>query len=308
MHMDTHQLCLAPGVLMPSAEYDGRLMSPLSSKRIAEETVNVRAVAAYLSRMRLFWEPSTLPTHFLIVHKEHDQATLLPDLLALTVWLSQESPQALLGMRVVVFVAQSLKDLLDASCNELFESGALRFWPEGMERRDFYAGDCKSCPEIDLILTLGGDGTLLNAAWMFQGTVPPILPFFLGTLGFLTEFHFDDHADVLRRLFSKGARLNMRMRLECQLWRRETDAQEWVCHCSRQVLNEVVVDRGSSSFMVGVELFGDGRLLTVVQADGLIIATPTGSTAYSVRMRAAVLMCRCRQADQSCTRMCPPSS
>lgn len=133
-------------------------------------------------------------------------------------------------------------------------------------------------PEIfDLVLTLGGDGTVLYVSNLFQRIVPPVISFALGSLGFLTNFQFEDFRSKMLSVLESGVRANLRMRFTCRVHKSDGKLV-----CEQQVLNELVVDRGPSPYVTNLELYGDGSLLTVAQADGLIIATPTGSTAYSL--------------------------
>ncbi|KAI9678019.1 MAG: NAD(+) kinase [Caeruleum heppii] len=142
---------------------------------------------------------------------------------------------------------------------------------------------CWSAPEkFDLVLTLGGDGTVLFTSWLFQRIVPPILSFSLGSLGFLTNFEFAQYKTHLDRVMGDaGMRVNLRMRFTCTVYRNSVhgDVEEGE---QFEVLNELVIDRGPSPYVSNLELFGDNELLTVVQADGCIFSTPTGSTAYSL--------------------------
>ncbi|PKS10613.1 hypothetical protein jhhlp_002368 [Lomentospora prolificans] len=142
---------------------------------------------------------------------------------------------------------------------------------------------CWSRPEMfDLVLTLGGDGTVLFTSWLFQRIVPPVLSFSLGSLGFLTTFEFERYKDHLDRIMgTEGMKVNLRMRFTCTVYRdginHQTEEAEQF-----EVLNELVIDRGPSPYVSNLELYGDDELLTVVQADGCIFSTPTGSTAYSL--------------------------
>lgn len=68
-------------------------------------------------------------------------------------------------------------------------------------------------------LQLGGDGTVLFTSWLFQRIVPPVLPFALGSLGFLTNFDFADYADVMDNAIDNGLRVNLRMRFTCTVYR-----------------------------------------------------------------------------------------
>ncbi|EXJ77226.1 NAD+ kinase [Capronia epimyces CBS 606.96] len=147
---------------------------------------------------------------------------------------------------------------------------------------------CWSSPEkFDLVLTLGGDGTVLFTSWLFQRVVPPVLSFSLGSLGFLTNFEFDKYKEHLDRVMGdSGMRVNLRMRFTCTVWRidRSPGAAKGAVEEGEQfeVLNELVIDRGPSAYVSNLELYGDDELLTIVQADGCIFSTPTGSTAYSL--------------------------
>lgn len=130
---------------------------------------------------------------------------------------------------------------------------------------------------FDFVITLGGDGTVLHASTMFQNVVPPIISFSLGSLGFLTNFEFENFREVLSKAATKGVKTDLRMRFTCKV-----HAADGSIICEQQVLNELTIDRGPSPYVTMLELYGDEHLLTVAQADGLIIATPTGSTAYSL--------------------------
>ncbi|KAF2272498.1 NAD kinase [Westerdykella ornata] len=155
----------------------------------------------------------------------------------------------------------------------------LRFWTPDL---------CWTSPEkFDLVLTLGGDGTVLFTSWLFQRIVPPVLSFSLGSLGFLTNFEFPRYKDSLDKIMGDvGMRVNLRMRFTCTVYRYQKHAgpgtPEHIEAEQFEVLNELVIDRGPSPYVSNLELYGDNNLLTVVQADGCIFSTPTGSTAYSL--------------------------
>lgn len=146
---------------------------------------------------------------------------------------------------------------------------------------------CWTSPEkFDLVLTLGGDGTVLFTSWLFQRIVPPILSFALGSLGFLTNFEFEKYTEQLNRVMGDaGMRVNLRMRFTCTVFR--VDKREGAEPGSYEegeqfeVLNELVIDRGPSPYVSNLELYGDNELLTVVQADGCIFSTPTGTSIHS---------------------------
>ncbi|EGO00957.1 hypothetical protein SERLA73DRAFT_178956 [Serpula lacrymans var. lacrymans S7.3] len=136
--------------------------------------------------------------------------------------------------------------------------------------------------KVDLVVTLGGDGTILHAASLFSlGAVPPVLSFSMGTLGFLLPFHIDDFAKALESVFQGKATILNRMRLSCTFFDGDgrkigVDEDEW------QVMNEIALHRGSSPHLNTIDIYVDGQHLTEAVSDGVIVSTPTGSTAYSL--------------------------
>jgi NAD+ kinase len=97
------------------------------------------------------------------------------------------------------------------------EMGQLRYWTNEM---------CNRSPQLfDFVVTLGGDGTVLYTSWLFQRIVPPVLPFALGSLGFLTNFDFVDHQTVMDSVIDSGIRVNLRMRFTCTVFRSVSAAE-----------------------------------------------------------------------------------
>lgn len=239
---------------------------------LVEASGQVRQAAAHLTRYRLNWPADGRPRRFLVVHKEHEQEALVPRIVELVEWLLAELPAA-----ATVYLAGSLLDgcLAGRARLQAHVAGG-RIRPHAQVTAE----------DVDLALTLGGDGTVLNAAWMFQQTVPPIMTFHLGTVGFLSMFDFEHFRPAILGVVEGGARVNIRMRLHCELLRAgPAAAPEFACN----VMNEIVVDRGPSPYMALLDLYGDGCLLTSVLADGLIVATTTGSTAYSMSAGGSVV-------------------
>uniref|UniRef100_A0A671UDI5 NAD(+) kinase n=1 Tax=Sparus aurata TaxID=8175 RepID=A0A671UDI5_SPAAU len=145
---------------------------------------------------------------------------------------------------------------------------------------------------VDFIICLGGDGTLLYASSLFQESVPPVMAFHLGSLGFLTPFKFDTYQSQVTQIIEGNAAIVLRSRLVVRVSQNSKVEVTKVNACSLrvfQVLNEVVVDRGPSSYLSNVDLFLDGHLITTVQGDGVIVSTPTGSTAYAVAAGASMI-------------------
>ncbi|WVR00157.1 hypothetical protein IAU59_007299 [Kwoniella sp. CBS 9459] len=233
-----------------------------------------------------------------------------------------------LGGLSAVSSTTSMGDLQRRSKDE----GQLRYWTSEM---------CSTSPHLfDFVITLGGDGTVLFTSWLFQRIVPPVLPFALGSLGFLTNFDYAQYKQTVDKVVDEGIRVNLRMRFTCTVYRAiapeeaalaatakgnkkrkaikkpggeilmshvdkggwesleggnkdctasdlEGKDKEILCFSTRpveqfEVLNDLVVDRGPSPYVSLLELFGDEHHLTTVQADGLTVSTPTGSTAYSL--------------------------
>ncbi|MEO6653401.1 MAG: NAD(+)/NADH kinase [Ilumatobacteraceae bacterium] len=142
--------------------------------------------------------------------------------------------------------------------------------------------------EADLVLCLGGDGTMLRAVNLLDGAPVPLLGVNLGRLGYLTEVEEDSVMDALQR-FETGAdvgqwHLDERMMLDVEV----TDADGAAAGRWR-ALNEAVVEKRISGHTVHLLLRIDGEPFTSYAADGLIVSTPTGSTAYSLSARGPIV-------------------
>lgn len=140
--------------------------------------------------------------------------------------------------------------------------------------------------KVDLVITLGGDGTVLWAASMFKGPVPPLVSFAMGSLGFMTPFQSDRYKECLDNIIKGPLHITLRHRLHCRIVRAadRDESGEWEKPSDdfHLVLNEVSIDRGMSSFLTYLECYCDNSFVTCVQGDGLIISTTSGSTAYSL--------------------------
>ena len=140
------------------------------------------------------------------------------------------------------------------------------------------------CARVDLIIAIGGDGTLLGAARSIGTRDVPILGVNLGRLGFLTEVNRDEMEDCLDRMLSGELNVESRMRLDVSVFRDEEEVAKYLA------LNDVVVTRKALSRMVDLETFADGLKVATYHGDGLIISTPTGSTAYSLSAGGPILL------------------
>lgn len=128
----------------------------------------------------------------------------------------------------------------------------------------------------DLLLVLGGDGTLLAAARVAAPRSIPILPINLGSLGFLTSFTAEDLYPAMEDALAGRCSISERAMLSAELHRTGRVIDR------RNVLNEAVVNKGALARMIELELRIDGDFVCRYRVDGLIVATPTGSTAYSL--------------------------
>ncbi|XP_066313283.1 probable NAD kinase 1 [Miscanthus floridulus] len=135
--------------------------------------------------------------------------------------------------------------------------------------------------KVDLIVTLGGDGTVLWAASLFKGPVPPVVAFALGSLGFMTPFPSEQYRELLDNVLNGPFSITLRNRIQCHVIR-DAAKDEIVTEEPFLVLNEVTIDRGISSYLTNLEVYCDSSFVTCVQGDGLIISTTSGSTAYSL--------------------------
>jgi NAD+ kinase len=153
-----------------------------------------------------------------------------------------------------------------------------------------YVADEKVCPRPemaalnpDLVIVLGGDGTLLSVARIFAATGTPILSVNLGYLGFLTEVRLAELYATLEGWCSNCYEEDQRAMLHAELWRGEQ------LHSSFEALNDVVVSKGDIARMGEFAVELDGKPVAGFRADGVIVSTPTGSTAYTLAANGPIL-------------------
>ena len=142
--------------------------------------------------------------------------------------------------------------------------------------------------DFDFLITLGGDGTILRAARIAAEHSVPILGLNLGRVGFLAEMELGDWPEKLSLVLGGEYWLEERMMLQAELWRegtRKPGATSW----AGEALNEFVVGRGTLARIVRLATYIDGEYLTTYAADGLIVATATGSTAYALAVGGPIL-------------------
>ncbi|KAM5342601.1 hypothetical protein ACJ41O_013567 [Fusarium nematophilum] len=314
----THQMTKSMSEL-DLTSYDDVRSRLLTKQQLSDMAWGVRELSRRLSSMRIRFRVKTI---FLLT-KIYDQ-DLIPKTRELTRWLLHHERE----VNYTVYVQDKLGHNKKFDANGLIEELSkgyaesaemdeetaresirrrLRYWDENM---------CRTRPHtFDFVISLGGDGTVLYASWLFQRIVPPVLSFALGSLGFLTKFDFEDYQRTLTSAFSKGVTVSLRLRFEGTVMRsqrrkrieteqgseedeeelqRQRDLVEELIgeeredeHTHRpdgtfEILNEVVVDRGPNPTMSYTEIFGDDEHFTSVLADGICVSTPTGSTAYNL--------------------------
>lgn len=130
--------------------------------------------------------------------------------------------------------------------------------------------------KVDLIAVLGGDGTMLRTARYVAGYDIPIVGINMGTFGYLTEVNLNETQDALELMLRGKLLIEKRMMLDVRMERKGKVIGGGV------VLNDVVINRGKLSRLVELEISVNEEYLTTYKSDGLIISTPTGSTAYSL--------------------------
>ena len=179
-------------------------------------------------------------------------ATLLPELIS---WLAAHDYEAVLDCESAQYLGQA-----------------------GVDRTKL--------PEFEprLIIVLGGDGTLLSAARAFARSETPILSVNLGSLGFLTEIPLSDLYTTLEKWCDGIADLDHRAMMHAQLLRGKKVIREW------DALNDVVVAKGTIARMADYRVDIDGQFVASFRADGIIVSTPTGSTAYNLAANGPIVM------------------
>ena len=276
----------------------------ISHSKLMQTAAMVREVGKKLQRRPL----KRAARNVMIVTKARDN-TLVTLTRELTQWLI-ETPRYSRDTGVTVYIDQKLKKSKRFDIEGLYAQNdrfrdRIRFWSPAL---------CLEKPEtFDLVVTLGGDGTVLFTSWLFQRVVPPVLAFSLGSLGFLTNFDFSSYKTQLNHVMGDaGMRVNMRMRFTCTVYRSAASSYSTAASSTsisittsqsglenggptsnptpttkiegetHEVLNELVIDRGPSSYISSLDLYANDSLLTRISADGIILSTPTGSTAYSL--------------------------
>lgn len=170
--------------------------------------------------------------------------------------------EAVLRQMLPWFESNGIKALLEEET-----AGAMGI--EGVKEADLAIG-------ADIAVVLGGDGTMLRAARLFAEAETPLLGVNLGGLGFITEVCMDEVLEALEVALKGNCPSEKRMMLSARVARGGKTAAEYT------VLNDVVIHRGEIARLVELEATVNGSYVNVFRADGLIVSTPTGSSAYSL--------------------------
>lgn len=191
--------------------------------------------------------------------------------------------------RILIVVHTGRPDSVDAAVrvrDALVTAGAIAVmdaeqWTElGADRERFpnveVLGRDTEMDQVELAIVLGGDGTILRAAEVIRGSSAPILGVNMGHVGFLAESERDDLDDAVGRVIARDYRVEERMALDVRVKSRENEViyRTWA-------LNEATIEKASRERMLEVVIEIDQRPLSMFGCDGVIVATPTGSTAYN---------------------------
>lgn len=136
---------------------------------------------------------------------------------------------------------------------------------------------------VDLMLVLGGDGTMIAAARMIGDAEVPVIGVNYGGLGYLAEFPIEELFSALEAILAGQYKVQKRLMLAVELWRGE----ELITR--NRVLNDVVVNKSALARIIEIEAYLNGQFVNLFRADGLIVATPTGSTAYNLSANGPVI-------------------
>jgi len=166
--------------------------------------------------------------------------------------------------------------LLAQGCHVFIDAEVDEQVAEACDKRCKYLALADMPTRIDLMIVLGGDGTLLNAARQFIGSKTPILGINLGRLGFLTDTPIGSMFEVVEQVLAGRLKTEVHFSLHAEIWR------QGKLLTRANAINDVVIERSVHPRMIGFEMFVDHEFVFRMRGDGLILATPAGSTAYAL--------------------------
>jgi len=177
-------------------------------------------------------------------------------------------------MKRVIIIGDRRKERVGPAANEL--EALLNLHKVRIVALDLTGRMDLSRAKADLVIVLGGDGSILSTARRLAGNPVPVLGVNLGKFGFLAEYSFPELKETLKDILTKRLFVSSLMMIACEINRGNRKSGPFIA------LNDIVITRGSISRMVYLRLFIDGKEITVFGADGVIVSTPVGSTAYSL--------------------------
>ena len=291
----------APLAIVRCGEHACAVLDAVPDGRIV-----ARGDAASSREALLLW-PAAPPRRVLLVKKWRD-AEARDAAVELGDWLLEE-------LRVALFVHE---DDGEDACTR-FPPRFARYAPPAPTGLATPPAGAAAGDDIDVIVSLGGDGTVLHVSGLFQAAMPPVVAIAFGSLGFMTVHSLSSCTDVLARILGGGGGgaappttpvaaapaaaahalppepasgggipVSLRMRLRVEV-RRAGCAPASPAEVVHVVLNELLLERGPSPYMATLVAYVDDEPLTTVAADGLIVATQTGSTAYSLSAGGSIL-------------------
>ncbi len=144
-------------------------------------------------------------------------------------------------------------------------------------------GDLALASQSELVIVLGGDGTMLSAARLVETRCTPILGVNMGGLGFLTEVTVENLYDSLEKVFTQQFFLDNRLRLQARISHHDSREEQGTA------LNDIVISKGPIGRMIKTHIQVDKQFVTLLRGDGIIVSSPTGSTAYSMSSGGPIL-------------------
>ncbi len=174
---------------------------------------------------------------------------------------------------ILSIVIEIIKQLNQNGFKYILSNSLLKYKEQFDRQSQFLTHDqlCKNC---DMVLSIGGDGTMLNTAYEIRNSSAPILGVNYGKLGFLAEFDLSSFTDFLHDVKTKNYVIEERMALIAGSVEKENK--------ELYAINDIVIDKGPWPKMINLTIKVDDDYVSTFSADGLIIATPTGSTGYSL--------------------------
>ena len=205
--------------------------------------------------------------------QKHELETVLPELRA---WLGERGWSCVLDRESAAYLREGAQSAAVGASAQ--QAGAPQSDCDSVEREQM------ASRKPDLVVVLGGDGTLLAAARAFAHTNTPLLSVNLGALGFLTEVPLSDLYTTLQAWCDGTAAIEVRSMMHAELFCGGKPARQW------DALNDVVVAKGTIARMADFAVEIDRQPVATFRADGVILSTPTGSTAYNLSAHGPIVM------------------